>query len=122
MSLKFFTDHCVSNYIIQFLQNEGYEIFQLRDFLPKDTNDRSIILKAKELNSILISLNGDLADIITYPPKDYYGIIALQVKNHPEIIPQLMTRLKGYLLKYLRINHYNGKLIIVEVHRIRLWE
>ena len=122
MSLRFFTDHCVSNYIIQLLQNEGYEIFKLRDFLPKDSDDKLVILKAQEHNSILISLNGDFADIITYPPENYKGIIALQVKNHPEVIPHLMTKLKDYLINNSQMDYYNGKLILVEAHRIRIWE
>jgi hypothetical protein len=42
----------------------------------------------------LISLNGYFADIVAYPPGNYKGIVALQVRNHPEIIPELMERLK----------------------------
>ena len=122
MSLRFFTDHCVPNYKIQLLQNEGYEIFKLRDFLPKDSDDKLVILKAQEHNSILISLNGDFADIITYPPENYKGIIALQVRNHPEVIPHLMTKLKDYLINNSQMDYYNGKLILVEAHRIRIWE
>jgi hypothetical protein len=53
--------------------------------------------KAQQLDAILLSLNGDFADIVTYPPEDYQGIIAHQVRNHPEIIPQLMHRLQDYL-------------------------
>jgi len=68
------------------------------------------------------SLNGDFADIVAYPPANYKGIISLQVGNHPEIIPQLMTTLKDYLSAYPDINHYKGKLLLVEVHRIRIRE
>jgi len=79
-----------------------------------------VISKAQELDSILVSLNGDFADIVTYPPTSYKGIIALQVRNHPEITPQLMARLKGYLSAHPSMSHYKGKLLLVEVHRIRI--
>ena len=81
-----------------------------------------MISKARELDSILVSLNGDFANIVAYPPANYNGIIALQVRNHPEIIPQLMARLKDYLSAHSDMNHYKGKLLLVEVHRIRIRE
>ena len=120
--LRFFTDHCVSNLIIQDLRNAGYEVFRLKDCIPIDSADSLVISKTQELNSILISLNGDFSDIITYPPTNYKGIIALQVRNHPEIIPQLITRLKDYLSVHPDISHYEGKLFLVESHRIRVRE
>ncbi|MFQ6042178.1 MAG: DUF5615 family PIN-like protein [Candidatus Poribacteria bacterium] len=120
MSLRFFADHCISNFIIQTLREAGYEVFRLRDHIPADSADAIVISKAQELDSILVSLNGDFADIVAYPPVNYKGIIALQVRNHPEIIPQLMARLKDYLSVHPDMNHYKGKLLLVEVHRIRV--
>lgn len=75
------------NFYYQFSKNSGFEVYRLRDYIPKDSNDSMVISKAQELNSILISLNGDFADIVMYPPSDYKGIIAVQLRNHPEIIP-----------------------------------
>ncbi|MEK7776602.1 MAG: hypothetical protein AAB331_04410, partial [Planctomycetota bacterium] len=84
--------------------------------------DTIVISKAQELDSILISLDGDIADIVAYPPAHYKGIIALQIRNHPEIIPQLMSRLEDYLSAHSDMNYYKGKLLLVEVHRIRVRE
>ncbi len=133
MSLRFFADHCISNFIIQTLRDEGYKVFRLRDYIPADSADPVVISKAvvhkvtterseQELDSILVSLNGDFADIVAYPPANYQGIIAIQVRNHPEIIPQLMARLKDYLSTHPDMNHYKGKLLVMEVHRIRVRE
>ena len=74
------------------------------------------------LNSILISLNGDFADIVTYPPAKYKGIIALQVRNHPESIPHIMGKLVNYLFAHPDMHHYKGKLLLVEAYRIRIRE
>lgn len=120
MSLKFFADHCVSNYIIQTLRDAGHEVLRLRENIAPDSPDSLVIATAQQLETILISLNGDFADIITYPPANYRGIIALQVRNHPEIIPQLMTRLKAYLSTHPDMSHYVGRLFLAEVHRIRI--
>jgi predicted nuclease of predicted toxin-antitoxin system len=122
MKLKFFADHCISNLIMQTLKQENYEVLRLKDFIPTDSPDSIVISAAQELNALLLSLNGDFADIVVYPPEKYKGIIALQVKNHPEIIPQLMERLKDYFATHPEIDHYNGKLLVIEVHRIRIRE
>jgi predicted nuclease of predicted toxin-antitoxin system len=120
MSLRFFADYCTSKYIIQELRDAGHEVLQLKNYISPDSSDPVVILKAQELDSILVSLNGDFVDIVTYPPAKYKGIIALQVRNHPEIIPQLMERLKNYLSANPETNHYKGKLFLIEVHRIRV--
>lgn len=122
MTLRFFIDQCVPHSIIQTLRDAGCEVFVLGDFIPIESPDRVVIAKAQELQAILVSLNGDFADIVTYPPSAYKGIISIQLKNHPEIIPQLMARLIEYLSLSDRGEHYRGKLLIVEVYRIRVKE
>jgi hypothetical protein len=79
-----------------------------------------VIAKAQELDCVLLSLNGDFSDIVTYPPARYGGIIALQLHNHPEIIPALMGLLGRYLDAQPDREFFRGKLFIVEVHRIRV--
>ena len=122
MSLRFLADHCISRSITQSLKEEGYTVFWLKDHIPTDSPDEVVILKAQELDSILISLNGDFSDIVRYPPAKYKGIISLQVRNHPEVIPSLLTVLKRYLSKHPDMEYYKGKLLLVEAHRIRVRE
>lgn len=122
MSLKFFVDHCISSFVIQTLRDAGHEVLALRDYLPVDSPDEVVIAKAQELNAILVSLNGDFADIVTYTPANYKGIMALQVRNHPEATPQLVERLKTYLSAHDDMEHYRGKLFLVEMRRIRVRE
>lgn len=119
MSLRFFADHCVPMSVILFLREADFEVLKLTDYIPADSPDNIVISKAQQLDAILLSLNGDFADIVTYPPTLYKGILALQVKNHPETIPQLLERLKAYLSAHDDMESYSGKLLIVEPHRIR---
>ena len=122
MALRFLADHCVSNFIIKTLQDAGFEVFRLRDYASPDAADQTVISIAQELDSILISLDGDFTDIVNYPPANYKGIISLQVRNHPEIIPQIIERLKDYMSANSNMNHYKGRLFLIEVHRIRIHE
>ena len=120
MSLKIFADHCVSNYIITALRDAGHEVLRLKDHMPADSPDLTVLSKAQQLDAVLVTLNGDFADIVTYPPEKYKGIIALQIRNHPEIIPQLVVRLNEFLSANSDMNYYAGKLLLVEAHRIRI--
>ena len=120
MGLQFLADQCVPVFVIETLRDVGYEIWYLREHLPIESPDRVVIAKAQELRAILISMNGDFAHIFNYPPANYQGIVALQVRNHPEVLPQIVSRLKDYLSVNPDMGHYRGKLFLVEVHRIRI--
>jgi predicted nuclease of predicted toxin-antitoxin system len=121
-SLRFFIDHCISNAIMDALRATDAEVLRLREHLPTDAPDEIVLAMAQQREAILVSLNGDFANIVTYPPARYHGIIALQVHNHPEIIPQLMTRLTTYIASHPTAEEYKRKLFIIEVHRIRIRE
>ena len=122
MALQFLADHCVPNSVIQSLRQANHEVLRLKDLLPVESPDAAVIAKAQEIGAILLSLNGDFADIVTYPPERYKGIVALQVRNHPEVLPHLMARLAAYLKAAPAVEHYRGKLLVVEVDRIRIRE
>jgi predicted nuclease of predicted toxin-antitoxin system len=120
MKLRFFADQCVPGSILRAPHEEGHEILRLKDRIAVDSPDPVVLAKAQELDAILLSLNGDFADIVSYPPVDYKGIIALQVRNHPEAIPQIMSRLIGFLSSHLDKQFFLGKLLLIEPHRIRI--
>jgi predicted nuclease of predicted toxin-antitoxin system len=120
MSLRFFADHCIPNSVIEHLSMYGHEVLRLRDHINPESPDQIVIAKAQELNAILISLNGDFADIVTYPPSRFGGIVALEVHDHPEVIPAILSRLSAYISLHPEPEHYRGKLFVGAPHRIRI--
>jgi predicted nuclease of predicted toxin-antitoxin system len=122
MALRFLADHCISNTTVLTLRDAGHEVLRLRDVLPVDSPDRMVIAKAQEIDAILLSMNGDFADIVTYPPKNHKGIVALQMRNHAEVLERLLARLCEYLSAQPEAEHYRGKLLVIEVNRIRIRE
>ena len=122
MGLKLFADHCVPTSVIELLREAGHEVLKLREHIPQDSPDIVVVSKAQDLDVVLISLNGDFVDIVTYPPGNYNGIIALQIRNHPRSIKELVSRLIIYLSSHPDVSHYRGKLFLVEAHRIRIRE
>lgn len=122
MSLRFFSDQCVPAEITESLKRQGHTVALLREVLPVNSRDPVVVAKALELGAVLVSLNGDFADIITYPPSNYGGIMAIQLNNHPETIPYLMAGLLRFLSDHPDQMFYKGKLLLVEPHRIRIRE
>lgn len=92
----------------------------LREHLPTDSPDPAVIEKAQQLSCLLLSVNGDFTDIVKYPPRNYRGIVSLQVRNHPEVLPQIVASLTRYLYDHPDMSHYRGKLFLFEAHRVRV--
>ena len=122
MALRFLADHCISNTIIRTLRDANHEVVRLGEVLPVESADPMVIAKAQDLDAILLTMNGDFADIVRYPPKRYKGIVAIQMRNHAEDVDKLMSRLLGHLSGQTAAEHYRGKLLVVEVSRIRIRE
>jgi predicted nuclease of predicted toxin-antitoxin system len=64
MNLQFFSDQCVPAEITDTLRRHGHQVTLLREVLPIRSLDPAVIAKAQELGAILLSLNGDFADIV----------------------------------------------------------
>jgi predicted nuclease of predicted toxin-antitoxin system len=118
--MRFFADHCVPRSVNVALAEDEHEVVRLREELPTDASDPDVIETAQRLDAVLLSLNGDSADIVRYPPSEFGRIIALQVRNRPEAIPRIMSRLKEHVAAHPDRGHYRGKLFLVEAHRIRV--
>jgi hypothetical protein len=82
--------------------------------------DPAVIEKAQSLRALLLSVNGDFTDIVKYPPRDYRGIISLQVRNHPEILPLIVERATTYFTAHPEMSHYEGKLLLFDERRERI--
>ena len=118
--LRFFIDHCVPETVPRELEKDGCQVFRLREHLPPNSPDPHVIEKAQDMDAALVSNNGDFADIVAYPPPLYKGIVALQIRNRPEAIGAILSRLKEYLHTLPVQGGLDGKLLLVEAHRIRI--
>lgn len=120
MSLRFLADQCVPTSVVESLRRAGHEVLRLKDVLPVESPDPTVIQEAQRQQAILVSLNGDFADIVAYPPSQYRGIVALQVRNRPQAVPAMMEVLEEHLRAYPSQTDYSGRLLVVEPHRIRI--
>jgi predicted nuclease of predicted toxin-antitoxin system len=117
--LKFFADHCVPESVCVSLEKSGHEVLRLRAHLATESTDQIVIRKAQDLGCVLLSVNGDFAHIINYPPAEYGGIIAVQLKNDPALFSDLLKHLEKAIVGKLQ-NELSGKLLIVSATSIRV--
>ena len=122
MELRFFADQCISEQILVALSDAGHEVLRLRSHIHPASPDQEVINKAQDLEATLLSLNGDFANIVTYPPENYAGIVSLQIKNHPEVTLQVVSRLIDYSRTFSEPGNYKGKLFVIDTNRIRIRE
>ncbi len=105
MSLRLYIDQCVPRSVSESLRGAGHTVEFLRSHLPINAKDSEVIASAKNRRAVLVTLNGDFANIINYPPEKFAGIIALQVKNHPESLPAIVMRLLTYFGEHSKHSH-----------------
>lgn len=120
MALRFFADHCVPMLAVHLLRSDGHAVLLLRDYLPKDASDQNVLDESLRQNAIALSVNGHFSDLTRFDPAAYGGIIAIQLHDHPEVLPALMRRLCSFLAEHPDPAYFHGRLILVEPHRIRI--
>ena len=64
MSLRLFIDQCVPRSVSESLRDAGHTVELLRDHLPINAKDPDVIAWAQSIDAVLVSLNGDFADIM----------------------------------------------------------
>lgn len=69
MAVRLFADHCVPRSIVGALTDAGHETSVLQDHLPTDAPDPAVIAEAQRLSAVLVTLNGDFADLVAYLPE-----------------------------------------------------
>jgi len=89
VGLRFFADQCVPMSVVEILCHARHDVLLLKQYIPMDSPDSVVISTARNLDAILLSLNGDFSDIVAYPPHKYNGIICLQTsdKKPPGSLP-----------------------------------
>ena len=99
------------------LRAAGWDCSTVYDEALNGAADARIIASCRVEERVLFTLDQDFADIRTYPPADYTGIVVLRLRDpHREAI----LRLLGSALRVLEREWASHCLWIVEPGRIRV--
>lgn len=117
MSKKFKIDENLPVEIAGLLRENEFRVKTVLEEELGGLSDADLSKRCKEENRIFITLDLDFADIKSYPPEEYPGLIVLrptrQNKSHLlKLFKSLLSRLKKVPIK--------NKLWIVEENKIRI--
>jgi len=114
--MKFLTDENVYTQMVEAIRSFSHDVLDIKEQEMFGTEDEDIVQMAKEAERIIVTLDKDFSNILSYPPSQYQGIIVLRLSRLT--ISGATERLVEFL-KTLTEDKIRGKLAIVEPSRVR---
>lgn len=117
--MKFKIDENLPIELAALLQDEGYDASTIYSESLKGAKDPTVIAVCQDEQRVLVTLDLDFADIKTYPPQDYAGIIVLRPYRQDK--PYLLSFFQK-LIPAISQHPLKGHLWIAEEGKIRIRE
>ncbi|MBF2046526.1 MAG: DUF5615 family PIN-like protein [Elainella sp. C42_A2020_010] len=117
--MKFKIDENLPVEIAQLLRDNSYDAVTVLDQALGGQPDPAISEICRQESRILLTLDLDFADIRTYPPADYAGIIVLRTNRQDK---QALISLFQTVMPLLQQEQIAQRLWIVEPSQIRIRE
>ncbi len=98
-------------------EGAGYDASTVSEEELSGKKDPGIAAICRQEGRTLVTLDTDFADIRTYPPAQYPGLVVLRLRRQDKpYVLRIVTR----LMTSLAIEPLDGHLWIVEDHRLRI--
>ena len=115
--MKFKLDENLPWELSETLRQQGYDASSVLDEGLSGATDAAIATVCREEQRVLITLDLDFANIRSYPPQDYQGIIVLRLgRQDRNAVLALILR----TLTLIRTEPIAQRLWIVDDHRTRI--
>ena len=103
--------------VTQLLQQAGLDALSVHDQEMVGSTDATIASVCQAEKRVIVTLDLDFADIRSYPPENYFGIIVFRLDQQDK---QSIVRFLGKLVPKLVDAELTGKLWIVTEQTIRI--
>jgi predicted nuclease of predicted toxin-antitoxin system len=117
--MKFKLDENLPTDIAELLQEAGYDAMTVLDQKLGGHADPRIASVCRTEDRALITLDMDFADIRTYPPNQYPGVVVLRLRRQDK--PHVMATVAG-LIPLFSAEVLERRLWIVEEDKLRIRE
>lgn len=117
--MNFKVDENLPVEVVELLCSAGHDAVSVTDQGLRGWIDPGIAAICQAEGRSLVSLDTDFADMRTYPPRDFPGILVLRLKRQDT--PNVLQALER-ALRLLRFEQVDGRLWIVEEERVRIRE
>jgi predicted nuclease of predicted toxin-antitoxin system len=117
MALKFKVDENLPIEVVQLLREAGHDVCSVHEQGLAGAKDQILAEVCQSENRAMVTLDTHFADIRTYPPENYGGLIVLRLarQDKPHVI-EVMRRVLNLLLS----ESFEGKLWIVDEKKVRV--
>lgn len=116
MRFKVLCDENISGGIYSSLVESGFDVTRV----SQGMKDSEIAVLTKKEKRIILTFDSDFANILAYPPKDFYGII--RIKIDPPVNAVVVTALQKVFKALGSMEGFRGKLVVVEAWKFRVWQ
>jgi predicted nuclease of predicted toxin-antitoxin system len=118
MKLRFLVDEDLPRSTARFLGHRGYVADDVRDLGLRGAAGRQVFERAQVLEAVLLTGDGDFANILEFPPGSHAGIIVSRIPD--QYSSEALNRALLQAIEDLTAEEIRGSLIIVEAGRIRI--
>ena len=115
--MKFKVDENLPIEVAQLLREAGHDVYSVHEQGLVGAKDRVLAEVCRSENRAMVTLDTHFADIRTYPPENYAGLIVLRLarQDKPHVL-EVMRR----MLTLFSSEPLAGKLWIVDEKRVRV--
>ena len=117
--MQFKIDESVHSEAAALFRRHGHDAVTVHDQGLRGASDSRVAEVSRREGRVLVALDLDFADIRTYPPAEYRGLIVLRVKDQSR--PAALSVLER-ILPLLATEPLVGKLWIVDETQVRIRE
>jgi len=117
MMLKFIADVHVSPITVSILQEAGYQIRRVTDFIPANSSDNKIVELAIHQGSIIVTQDLDFSAIIAQSGMFRPSVVSLRVGNAK---PETIARILKIILPQIEKDLIEGSIVSVEETEFRV--
>ena len=101
------------------LRKSGHDAVEVRDVGLRGAADPEIAAYAQKHKLCLLSGDIGFADIRSYPPGEYFGIVVMRLPAKATS-STILALLASFLIKSEIVSQLDGKLAVVELGRVRI--
>lgn len=115
--MRFKVDENLPVDVAEILRSAGHDALTVFDQMLVGKDDSRILGICQKEERALITLDLDFSDARSYPPQEYFGLVALRL--HRQDKPYVMEIIKR-IIPFFEQEQIKGRLWIVEENRIRV--
>lgn len=116
--MRFLVDANLPRSLVDLLSRLGHEVEFARDIGMADAPDSAIAARAQKGSAVLLTRDLDFADVRSYPPDRYAGIIVFRLSDDA-VAGDIVSVAERFLRAPLFTAQVSGRLAIVEQDRVR---